>query len=202
MKECFQHTDLEWRLRQIPDSHACRGVFLNMLDERASEFGQAIRDQYRDYFKLYRFSPFRLYPVKDYLTRIVKLAQLQFGGPNIYRGLFEIQAAAWPSWRRTLVGRTTFAVLGSDFDAILKVMRSATSKATNYCTVDFYRESPFQYTVRFTREYNYIDHAMAGALAGVARACEVQVNLDVRMKDPFNGDIGITVLDQKAVYAP
>jgi uncharacterized protein (TIGR02265 family) len=202
MRECFKHTDLEWRLAQIPDSAGCRGVFLNMLDERACEFGPEIMNEYRDFFRIYQFSGFRLYPVKDYLMRIVKLAELRFGGPDIYKGIFEIQAAAFPSWRRTLVGRTAFAVLGVQFDSILRVTGISVSKAVNYAECRILRDGPMHFTANFSNEYMYIEHAMAGALTGVARACEVPVSLDVRLRDPFNGEIGITVLDEKAAYAP
>jgi len=107
LEECFAHTDLQWRLGQIPDSHAVRGVFMNMLDERAGEFGPQVQQTYRSFFQTYSFAPVRLYPVKDYLTRLVKLAQIKWGGPDIYRGIFEIQAAAFPAWSRSLPGSAT-----------------------------------------------------------------------------------------------
>src|SRR5579859_1592142 len=189
IKEIYQHTDLEWRLTQIPDSAACRGVYFNMLDERAAAFGPEIQRQYRDLFKLVSFNAIRLYPIKDYLTRMVTLAAIKFGPPNVHRGLFEIQEAAWPSWRKTLVGRATFAVLGSDFDAVLRVMGGAVSKSLNHGSCKISSTTPGNYLARFTEQYVYIEHAMAGALTGVARACGVNVTLDVQLRDPFNGDV-------------
>ena len=95
LKDCFAHTDLEWRLKQIPDSASCRGVYFNMLDERAREYGPNVQAAYRDFFKTHKFSPLRLFSVKDYLTRMLMLANIQFGAPNIYRGVFELQAASY-----------------------------------------------------------------------------------------------------------
>ena len=198
LQECFAHTDLEWRLAQIPDSAACRGVYFNMLDQRAAVFGPDIQKEYRDFFRLVEFSAIRLYPVKDYLTRMVKLAQLQFGAPNIHRGLFEIQAAAWPSWRKTVMGRATFAILGSDFDAVLRMMGGAVSKSLNHGSCKIHPLGPGQYAARFTEQYVYIEHAMAGALLGVAHACNVGVKLDVQLRDPFNGDVLIHVVSKQA----
>jgi len=91
MKECFAHTDLEWRLSQIPNTASCRGIFLNMLDDLAAGLSPLTQRRYREFFQTYRFSSFRQYRIKDYLTRMVKLSEIHFGAPNIYRGIFEFQ---------------------------------------------------------------------------------------------------------------
>jgi uncharacterized protein (TIGR02265 family) len=194
MKECFENTDLAERLARVPDDAACRGVFLNMLDERAGQFGSATQRAYREFFTLYRFSSLRLYPIKDYITRVVKLAQIEFGAPNIYRGIAEIQAGAFLAWRRTLLGRTWFAVLGSDFESVLRLVARTMSKVVNYGNVSLHAAgSGQQLTMQFVDQYVYIEHAMKGAIQGVARACGVVVELDVRLEDMFNGSIGISV---------
>lgn len=192
MKECYQYTDLEWRLSKVPDSAACRGVFFNMLDERAAEFGPVIQAEYRNFFGIYRFPALRLFPVKDYLTRIVKLAQLQFGGPNIYRGIFDLQAASWPAFRRTLIGRATFGILGNDFRSLLLMSKRGVEKAINYATFEV-EGGPEHFTTRHRNEYVYIEHAMAGGIVGLAKACGVRVHVEPRLVDPFNGDLIVDV---------
>jgi uncharacterized protein (TIGR02265 family) len=193
MKACFEHTDLEWRLKQIPDSAMARGVFFNMLDDRASELGPETQRAYRSFFTTYRFSAFRLYPVKDYLTRMVKLAQLQFGGPNIYRGIYEIQAQAYPSWRRTVLGAASFAVLGSDFDRILGLVIRQMPRVVNYMTAELQHPERGIYEISFSNEYVYIEHAMAGALDGLARSCGLGARLSTRLDTPFKGTVRIEI---------
>jgi uncharacterized protein (TIGR02265 family) len=179
-------------------------VFFNMLDERAAELGPEVQRQYREFFKLYRFLPFKLYPVKDYLTRIVAVAQCHFGAEGLYRGLFELQAAAFPAWRRTLLGRTTFAVLGNDFDALLRGIERAyaTGTPTNHTTFQVTRAAPNRYAVRFGSEYLYIEHAMTGALAGVARGCGYEPAFEVQLDDPFNGTVHLHLQERKAEGSP
>src|SRR4028119_1567367 len=75
LEECLAHTDLAWRLKQIPKHYAVRGVFMNMLDERAESLSPETQAAYRDFFGCVRFSPVRLYSVTDYLVRLVKLSQ-------------------------------------------------------------------------------------------------------------------------------
>jgi uncharacterized protein (TIGR02265 family) len=193
MKECFEHTDLEWRLQHIPDRAACRGVFFNMLDTRARAFGVEVQREYRDFFKLHDFSALRLYPVKDYLTRLVKLAQIQFGGPNIYQGIFQIQEQAFPTWKTTLIGRAGFAIFGANLEAVLDIICRPPSKAQNYGRAELTRIAD-GFEVRFFDEYVYIQHAMAGALKGVARACNKEVKVSVELKDAFEGCVHLKFL--------
>lgn len=193
LETCFARTDLAWRLRRIPKSYAVRGVFMNMLDERAAELGVQSQAAYADFFGKTKFSPIKLYSVKDYLIRLVKLAEIHFGADRIYEGVFEIQAAAFPAWRRSLPGRMTFAVLGSNCDAILRMTNLGMSAAINHGTCVITSTGPGQYIGAFRDQPNFIEHAMAGALVGVARSCGLQATTQARMIDPFNGDILLTI---------
>lgn len=192
MEVCFAHTDLAWRLSQIPRHYAVRGVFMNMLDERAAELAPETREAYRTFFGGTRFSPVRLYSPKDYLMRLVKLSEIHFGATRIHEGLFEIQAAAFPAWRRSLPGRMTFAMLGANYDAILKMTNLGMSAAINHGSCVITQVGEGRCVAAFRDQPNYIEHAMAGALVGVARACGVAATAEPRMIDPFNGDILLT----------
>lgn len=193
LEACFLRTDLAWRLGQIPKHYAVRGVFMNMLDERAAELGPESQAAYAAFFGVTKFSPVRLYSVRDYLIRLVKLSEIHFGADRIHEGLFEIQASAFPAWRRSLPGRMTFAVLGSNCDAILRMTNLGMSAAINHGTCVIKSTGPGQYTASFRDQPNFIEHAMAGALVGVARSCGLTATAQARMIDPFNGDILLTI---------
>jgi uncharacterized protein (TIGR02265 family) len=195
LDECYAHTDLRWRLERVPETAACRGQFLNTLDQRAGELGEATRAEYRRFFQTYRFSLLKFYPVRDYLTRIVLLSQIHFGANEIYRGVREIQAAAYPAWKSTLFGRAMFAMLGSDFATVLKAIDRtyATNSFVNYCKFGLENPLPKRFVAHFHPEYLWIEHAMLGALEGVARACNARVQFEVDLDDPFNGRIAMTV---------
>ena len=195
LQECYANTDLQWRLGTIPDEWAVRGVFFNMLDDRAGELDPATQRAYRDYFRIHRFSPFRFYPVKDYLTRIVLVSQIHFGARNIYQGIFEIQRHAFSTWRGTLIGRAAFAVLGRNLDAVLAGTERAYmgKTATNYTDLHVVHENASTVRVRFRSEPVYIEHAMRGALAGVIDACGIDADVEADLTGPFDGDVVIRV---------
>jgi len=195
LTDCYRHTDLEWRLTRIPDEACARGAFFNMLDDRAAELGATTQQEYRRFFQTYKFSTFRWYPLKDYVTRIVTVAQIHFGGPGIHQGMFHIQASAYRSWRRTMIGRAVFALLGDMASVLRATERGYAGKSfVNYVDFSFEQDRPDHFTVRFRNEYLYVEHAMAGALTGMADVLDERVRLDIEMDGPFDGTIGITML--------
>jgi hypothetical protein len=196
LQECLRHTDLEWRLKQIPDTAKCRGAFLNTLDDRAADLGEETRQRYRNFFQTYHFSIFKLFPVRDYLTRIMVLSQIHFGTERIYEGLFHIHRFTFPAWKKNLLGRAAFAMVGSNLEFVLKVMEKGYQgdHFVNYAGFSFERLGPDHFLGHFTNEYVYIEHAIKGGVAGAGDACNLKLDLTVSLKDPFNGDIDIRVL--------
>ncbi len=198
IETCFAHTDLRSRLARVPVEAASRGAFFNMLDDRAGAFGPAVQRAYRDYFQLYRFAPFRFYPVRDYLARAAVLSNIQFGADNIYDGLRQIQKAAHTAWSSTLLGRATLAMLKPNLVEMLRAVRFAwsTRQVVNYGQFDFTVMNPNHVVVRFREEYNYIQYAMRGGLEGTADLCGLSTRMEVDLHDDLNGDIHIHVLDR------
>lgn len=195
LADCFAHTDLEWRLAQVPSDAAVRGVFFNMLDASAARRGAGVHRAYRDFFRTWQFSPIRFYPVRDYLTRLVLLAQVAFGAERIMGGVFALQSGAYAAWRNTLLGRAMFSVLRSDLGLALATTERAyaTRAVTSYS--DFYvtRLAPERFRTVFRGEYVYIAEAMAGALVGMGRALGHDVEAQTRLETPFEGEVLLTI---------
>ncbi len=97
-----------------------------------------------------------------------------------------------------MVGRLMFAALGSDFDRVFLMMPPAIDSSLNFAKVTVVRTRPNHYVAHWTNQYVYIEHAMAGALEGVARVCNVKIDVKVRLIDPFNGDMDVTVIGRRA----
>lgn len=201
---CFAHTDLEKRLVRIPATAACRGGFFNMLDDRAGTMGAATQREYRSFFQLYRFVGFKFYPLRDYLTRIVVLSQIHYGGPGVYAGLAEIQSAAFTAWRSTLLGRATIAIARPTLIDMLRTVRLAWSgnQLVNYSRFDFSQLGPTHIVTHFVNEFNYIQYAMKGGLQGTADVCGTAVRFEVDLRDDFNGDIHIHLVEGPAPRPP
>ena len=192
---CFAHTDLAWRLDEIPDDAACRGAFFNMLDQRAGQLSAATRAEYRSFFRIYRFTPFRMYPVRDYITRMAVIAQLHWGAENIYSGIRTIQSDAFDAWSSTLLGRSALALIEPGLVSTLRMIERAYAARTLNTHADFsiLSVSSSQVVTYFHTEYLYIEHAMVGALEAVMRICRVRGEVSAELEAPFDGTVRLTL---------
>lgn len=195
LEECFRTTDLEWRLAQIPDEAMCRGAFFNMLDMRAGSLSLATQHEYRRFFRIHRYIPFRMYPVRDYLTRMAVLAQIHWGAENIYSGIRTIQSGAFEAWTSTLVGRAALAITEPNFVSMVRFCERCltTTAVINYGTFRVLSVEPGYLVTKFTNEYVYIEHAMVGALEGLSKLASTRATFETDLSDPFNGEVIIRV---------
>jgi hypothetical protein len=192
LQECFRHTDLEWRLAQIPAEASCRGAFINMLDERAGQLGRVTQTAYREAFSIHKVSPFKMIPVSRYVTQLVVLAQIHHGNEAIHQGMRAITGEAF-SLTSVLFGRSQVPDKARLAGALWFVERTW-SRILNYSKFSFTQTSSTQIVVSFTNEYVYIDPAMLGGLEGLARLCGVDVRCSVKLRDAFNGEIVMNVV--------
>jgi uncharacterized protein (TIGR02265 family) len=191
---CYAHTDLKWRLGAIPADATCRGAFFNMLDDRAGTLSPDSQAEYRRFFKIHRFSAFRMYPVRDYVTRIVVLSQIHFGAESIYAGIRELQSGAFDAWGRTLLGRAALAVVAPQLPSVLRMLERAYASQTvvSHSRFSVVSVDDREIVTRLSDEHLYIEHAMVGALEGVARMCGVEgAELVTELDGPFDGTIRI-----------
>ncbi|MBI4953410.1 MAG: TIGR02265 family protein [Myxococcales bacterium] len=184
-------TDLAWRLTQVPARAACRGVFFNMLDDRAAALGPSTQTRYRDFFAVYRYNALQLYPLADFLIRSVTLARLHFGTEHIGRGLREIQAAAFATFGGTMMGRAVLGLLRPELPTLLRAMERtwASGWLVNYSRFEIVEVTPARIVTRFTDEYLYIEHSMVGGLLGIAELAGERVEPEVRLTTPVTGEI-------------
>jgi uncharacterized protein (TIGR02265 family) len=193
LEECFACTDLKWRLGAVPETALVRGVFLSMLDRQATALGPEVEEEYTSYFRVQGFSAFRMYPVRDYLTRLVVLAQIRWGASEIPKGLRALQSAAFDTWRGTLVGRTALELFEPSLVGCLKFCERTYQSGVsgNYADFAVLEVRSDHITTRFRNEYVYIEHAMVGALELVARFCGERVAFETKLDDPFTGNVTI-----------
>lgn len=196
LSACFQHTDLGERLRRIPPEATCRGAFFNMLDERAATLSAETQAEYREFFRIHRFSAFQMYPVRDYLTRLVVLSQIHYGASSIYQGIRELQSGAFDAWAKTMLGRAALAVVKPELLSILRMLERAYASETLLSHARFMVESASEreIVVRFQNEYVYIEHAMVGAMEGVSRLCGIHdAQFEPELEGAFDGIIRIRI---------
>lgn len=196
LEACYASTDLEWRLAQIPRDATCRGAFFNMLDQRAAALDAEVHAEYVRFFRIHRFSAFRMYPLRDYLTRLTVLAQIHYGADAIGQGMRELQSNAFDAWAATLLGRAALALVDPSLPSVLRMLERAYASRTVVSHSRFTVESISEREIvtRFENEYVYVEHAMVGALEGVARVCgQPEARVTAELDGPFDARVHIAL---------
>ncbi len=193
LEACHARTDLAWRLSQIPEDATCRGAFFNMLDHRAGTLGTDTQDEYRRFFRLHQFASFRMYPITDYLTRLVVLSQIHYGEQNIYRGIRELQSGAFEAWAETLLGRAAVSLVEPSLGTMFRMLERAYASHTivSRATLRVISETDREVVTELHDEYVYIEHAMVGAAEGIARMCRVRAEVTAELTGPFDGFVRV-----------
>jgi uncharacterized protein (TIGR02265 family) len=167
----------------------CRGAFFNMLDDRAGMLSPNTQAEYRGFFRVTRFVPFRMYPVRDYLTRMAIVSQIHYGAPKVYDGMRTIQSSAFDAWARTLLGRAALAVIEPSLESTLRMIERAYASHTLNTHANFKVMSVTseEIVTRFEMEYLPIEYAMVGALEAVLVLCRVPGVVTAELESAFTG---------------
>ncbi len=173
----------------------CRGAFFNMLYDRAGVLSKETQGAYRSFFRITRFVPFRMYPVRDYLSRMAIVSQVTWGAERVYEGMRMIQASAFDTWAQTLVGRAALAVIDPSLEGVLRMIERAYASRTLNTHADFniVSVSREKIVTRFTTEYLPIEHAMVGALEAVLVLCKVNGTIRAALDTPFDGTVTVRI---------
>jgi len=188
------HEELRDRLRDTPESAACRGFYINMLDRVAASLSADVQRTYRERFPVWGVSSMRMHSVRDYLRRTHCIAVAGFGEEKLAHGLAHIQGYAIETFESSLLGRSVRMLTGNSLDGLMRVVAWLSANrqlAVNYGTWSFRRLDEHVIEGRFEEEYNYIESAMAGALEALVRARGLDAILEVCLEDRFTGTITI-----------
>lgn len=195
LEACEQATDLTWRLAQIPPEATCRGAFFNMLDDRAGALGADTQAEYRRFFRIFRHASFRMYPLSDYLTRLIVLSQIHYGADHIYPGVRQLQSGAFDAWAETLLGKAALTVVDPSLGSMLRMLERTYASRTvvSHARFRVVSETAREIVTDIEEEYVYIEHAMVGAIEGVARVCGADVTVAAELRGPFDGQLRISI---------
>jgi hypothetical protein len=187
--------DLEWRLRNIPDSARVRGINFNLLRRRAKDL--RVESAYLESFpRPTRFSPTGWYPTKDYVLRLLRVAQLAMGTRNVRRGLSEVFKE---TGRNVWVSVAQLALRGrAGRRAFLEVLRilSLILPTMSTPTVFGVEATRRGVDIRIEHGYAYFEETIRATVEAAARMCGVAIRTRVEIDEkPFDGRLRVVFSD-------
>ncbi len=130
-----------------------------------------------------------LYPATDYLLWIAWAGSLVASPASVHVGMREISRSNAMYFGQSLLGRSLLRLLSRDPVQLLHQALKSKRAVTNYGRWYIASEGPSHVVVRHEEEYVWIESALLGAAQGALELCGVKPAVEVKLRDPFNGDL-------------
>jgi uncharacterized protein (TIGR02265 family) len=182
--------DIRDRLPSLPPSARVRGLYFRALETITQRAGRGAL--YREHFGAERWSPVRMYPLRDYMVRLA-LAGASLRSPaEMHDGMHDIWRTNATTFASSLLGRTMLRILANDPVRLTEQGLAARRQTFDYGHWEIVRHGPRSIEMLYREEYLWIESAVAGGAVGAFEACGISVRLDTRLQSRFDGSTTIT----------
>lgn len=179
------HCDLAERLSAVPPAAKVRGIYFKSFETLLAK-----RDRlhiYQRYVPPSQWVSIRPYPLRDYLIRLALAGAALESPERVHDGMFEVWKSHATTFASSLLGRTMLRLLSHDPVRLTEQGLAARRQTFLYGHWSTQRHGPRKIEMVYEEEYVWIESAIAGGAAGTFEACGVEVTLETRLKDRFNG---------------
>ena len=184
------YCDLVDRLQVVPPSARVRGLYLRSLETVTQRAGRGAL--YREYFGGERWSPIRMYPLRDYMIRLALAGASLYSPERVHEGMHDVWRSNATTFASSLLGRTMLRLLSNDPVRLTEQGLAARRQTYQYGHWEIVRHGPRAIEMVYHEEYLWIESAIAGGAVGAFEACGIEANLETKLRDRFDGSTMIT----------
>lgn len=179
-----RHSDLHERLKSIPASARCRGLYFRNTTTVLRSAGKLA-----DFQELYpeSYSAVRWYPCSDYLERLAVAGAILRGPENIYEGMREIGYSNAVAFAQSLLGRTMLKLLSGDPVKLLKQACAARRQSCYYGRWEVTFPESQMAVMEMYEEYIWIESNLQGAAEGTLASIGLKAQVECELDSVFQG---------------
>ncbi len=179
------HCDIVERLEAVPPSARVRGLYLNSLETLVQRAGRS--ELYERYFRGERWSPVRMYPLRDYMTRLAIAGASLRGVENVHAGMHDVWRTNATTFASSLLGRAMLRLLSNDPVRLTEQGLAARRQTYQYGHWSIAHHGPRRIEMVYREEYIWIESAIAGGAVGAFEGCGIKANLETKLINRFDG---------------
>jgi uncharacterized protein (TIGR02265 family) len=159
--------DLAATIAEVPESATVRGMFFQMLNDRARrEQGQPLRENVPPAFS--RGS------MRDYMELLVAAATTLYPNVPVREGLRRVGHTLYDDFFSTMVGKAIFSVAGRNFLRLTDLAPRAYEVSYEPCALRTEILGPNNVRVAMRPVHVFPDSFQVGAWEGAARFCSIE----------------------------
>ncbi len=184
------HCDILDRLPLVPPSAQVRGVFFGATLSVLRNAGKL--DQYLEYFPSDKFSVARMFPLRDYMTRLAVGGACLRSPEEVHLGMQDICRAHSVEFSKSLLGRILVRVLSRDPVRLTEQGLAARRQTCTYGHWSIKRLAERCIEMTYQEEYVWIESAIAGGAIGTFESCGIEAQVETTLDGRFDGATRIT----------
>lgn len=179
------YCDLSERLEQVPPSARVRGLYLRSLETFLHREGKL--SLYAEFFGQERWSPIRMYPLRDYLMRLAVAGAALHSPERVHDGMRDVCRTNVSTFADSLLGRTLLRRLSHDPVRLIEQSLAARRQTFQYGHWEIVRHQPRSIELVYREEYVWIESAIAGSAIGAFESCGIEANFVTKLINRFDG---------------
>lgn len=179
------HCDVLDRLQRVRDDQRVRGVWFAMLRDEVKRRG--LHEVFEREIGLHESVTFKMYPVADYLRRLVTAGALVTSPERVHEGMRELHRSSVRYFAQSLLGRT---IVSLTRPTPLQFLKQVERSRGLMATFGAQRVTPLgerRIQVHHIDDPVYIESAQVGGLESTLAACGYEARITVDMRSAFDG---------------
>ncbi|MDF3066679.1 MAG: hypothetical protein K0R38_2280 [Polyangiaceae bacterium] len=179
------YCDIADRLEAVPPSARVRGLYLKSLENVVQRAGKA--ELYQRHFASERWSPVRMYPLRDYMTRLAMAGASLKGVEHVHAGMHDVWRTNATTFATSLLGRAMLRLLSNDPVRLTEQGLAARRQTYQYGHWSIVRHGSHSIEMVYREEYIWIESAIAGGAVGAFEACGIRAQIETKLINRFDG---------------
>jgi uncharacterized protein (TIGR02265 family) len=179
------YCDIADRLEAVPPSARVRGLYLKSLENIVQRAGKA--ELFERYFGGERWSAVRMYPLRDYMTRLAMAGASLKGVERVHEGMHDVWRTNATTFANSLLGRAMLRLLSNDPVRLTEQGLAARRQTYQYGHWAIVRHGTHSIEMVYREEYIWIESAIAGGAVGAFESCGIQAKFETKLINRFDG---------------
>lgn len=179
------YCDIAERLEAVPPSAKVRGLYMKSLESVVQRAGRA--QLYLQYFRNERWSPVRMYPLRDYMIRLAVAGASLCSPERVHDGMRDVWRTNATTFASSLLGKTMLRLLSHDPVRLTEQGLAARRQTYQYGHWEIVHHRPRSIEMVYREEYIWIESAIAGGAIGAFESCGIEANLETKLINRFDG---------------
>lgn len=172
-EEAARYCDVVERLTRVRPDQMARGVWFTMLRDEVARRGTGLVAKYDLECGRHEAVTFKMYPLNDYLFRLVVAGALISSPQHVHDGIRDLHRATVGYFARSILGRLIISITRpTPHDLLAQIERSRPHVAT-YGSFRYERLGPRAAAMHVFDEPLYIESAQLGSMLSTLDACGV-----------------------------